>query len=800
MKNIIILILCLTLCVVAKAQYLDCVDALPICSGGSLNYSSSGAGTDDFANTNNDNGCLLFGEHQSVWLVIKISQLSAPGANLGFTLTPNAAGGDDFDFAVYGPLSNCNNLGSPIRCSYANATLDNCGYCPQTGLGNGATDPIEGATGDGFVANLITYPSEVYYILIDNFSASYDGFSLEWTGNAELDCNLNCFANPGTFSLAGSANNETTNFPLQYTDNYVLCPGDGITFQTDENYVLPSAVGQEDASMLWALYTAPPPPSPSPNDAGFSGVLIDEDFITTINTAGTQSDLPAEVNLTNSTLWIVPVTGDDGNTNGNPNGTISIDADGDGCYVYGEPFAITYLEEIEVLPRTTCTELILKITNGMPAVFGGSYTISNFQPTYAQISNTTPGYEQDISVYNLNYGDSYSFDITDSNGCTSSFSGVFEYNGPRPDANATPNMSACPLEAITLNAWTYAWGTEFSYSWTGPGGFTSNQQNPTIPAIAGNYNVVVTVDGCESNPATTVVEVLDAPILDPIPDQANCSNSFDLSTINLTGTNLIGADFNYYADANGAPGNPITPIVVTSGTYWIEAIPTNNNLTCNGLQQVEVILGNITVTINSIQSVSCQGLADGAINTNISGGQAPFTFDWSGTDANTEDPEGLPPGLYTLTVTDALGCIGILEAQVPEVTAMDVQLLDISDPDCGTSTNGSISLGVTGGTAPHSIIWSNGATGFLNGQLGAGDYSYTITDANNCTLISTEAISLNAPSDLSISQTVVEPDCGNNAGSISIIVAGGSGNYSYTWPHDPTNTSNSANNLSSGPY
>ena len=787
-----------------QAQYTDCINALPICDNASLNYSSSGAGMDDFENTSNDNGCLLFGEHQSVWLVIKISQLSAPGAELGFTLTPNnTTNVDDFDFAVYGPLSNCDNLGSPIRCSYANATLDNCGFCPQTGLGMGATDPVEGATGNGFVANLTTYPSEVYYILVDNFTASNTGFSLEWTGDAVLDCNLNCFANPGTYSIAANTGNESMSFPLGNSnpDQYVLCHNDGIVFQTDENYILPDPAGQEDATMLWALYNAVPPAMPSPNDAAFTGVLVDADFINEINTNGLQSTLPSGLNLTNNTLWVVPVTADDGDTNGNPNGTLGIDTDGDGCYVYGEPFAITYLDEIEVIATNNCTETEIKITGGMPALFGGSYTISNLSPASANITNNSPVYQETFSLRNLNYGDSYSFDITDNNGCTSSFSGVFEYAGPYPEVEATPNFSVCPLESVQLVAWTNDFGQDINYIWTGPGGFYSEEQNPVIsPAIEGTFSVVVEVDGCPSNPTSVEVEVRDAPSIDPIEAQLICANSFDLSSINLTGSNLIGASFNYYADDNGAPGAPVNAEVVTSGTYWIEAIPADNSFTCNGLQPVEIVLGNVLVSINSIQSVSCQGLADATINTNTSGGQAPFSYVWTGTDANTADVSGLEAGLYSLTVTDAIGCESSLEVLIEEPDPISFQMIDLQDPSCADLDDGSISIAVEGGTMPYNLTWSNGATDMINSNLAAGDYFFTITDANNCTLNNTEAISLTSPTDLSISVSTTDSECSTEAGSITINASGGTGDYTYSWSHDPNINTNTADNLGAGNY
>jgi len=90
------------------AQFVDCETALPVCSNGAINENSFGSGFDDFANPNNQGGCLVSGENQSLWLFIQIES----GSTLGFDIIPE--GLDDYDFAVYGPDRECGNLGSPI--------------------------------------------------------------------------------------------------------------------------------------------------------------------------------------------------------------------------------------------------------------------------------------------------------------------------------------------------------------------------------------------------------------------------------------------------------------------------------------------------------------------------------------------------------------------------------------------------------------------------------------------------------------------------------------------------------------
>ena len=177
------------------AQNNDCSSAQVICDNNQISYNPSGPGVDDFANPNNDPGCLLgvpIAEHQSAWYYFEFTSDMPANSVLEFVITPNAGTGEDYDFAIYGPDPACGDLGEPIRCTYASAT---CLYCPLTGLGNGETVYTEGGTGTGFIAPIVVQPGEGFYLLVDNWlTTSSSGFDLAWGGSA-ADY-LNCDATP----------------------------------------------------------------------------------------------------------------------------------------------------------------------------------------------------------------------------------------------------------------------------------------------------------------------------------------------------------------------------------------------------------------------------------------------------------------------------------------------------------------------------------------------------------------------------------------------------------------------------
>ena len=188
----------------ATAQITDCSGAEVLCSDGVISFNPNGIGTDDFASPGNNSGCLAGGENQTAWYYFEFDAAMPAGSQIEFTIDPNGGAGEDYDFAVFGPDVDCGALGSPIRCSFA---ASSCGFCPQTGLGNGATDNSEGAGGDGYVAPITVQPGQGFYLLVDNWLGSSNGFDLSWGGSAAPF--LNCNADP-TCELEANAGPNIT--------------------------------------------------------------------------------------------------------------------------------------------------------------------------------------------------------------------------------------------------------------------------------------------------------------------------------------------------------------------------------------------------------------------------------------------------------------------------------------------------------------------------------------------------------------------------------------------------------------
>ena len=139
---------------------------------------------------------------------------------------------------------------------------------------------------------------------------------------------------------------------------------------------------------------------------------------------------------------------------------------------------------------------------------------------------------------------------------------------------ASNGGQVCVGSTLNLYASTVAGAT---YAWTGPNGFTSAEQNPSIPnataAAAGTYSVTATVGGCTSSSAGTTYATVNA-----IPSAPTASNGGTVcpgGTLSLTASTVSGATY-AWTGPNGftsAAQNPTIPNATTeaTGTYSVTA-------------------------------------------------------------------------------------------------------------------------------------------------------------------------------------------------------------------------------------
>lgn len=136
---------------------------------------------------------------------------------------------------------------------------------------------------------------------------------------------------------------------------------------------------------------------------------------------------------------------------------------------------------------------------------------------------------------------------------------------------------------------------------------------------------------------------------------------------------------------------------------------------------------NIETTYNP-----CSSLENIVLGGITNGGVGPFTYSWS-TGSTNEIIFINSAGVYTVTITDANNWVASDTIEIFDSAILNTNPIIQHVSEFGLS-DGSIDLNVSGGTEPYTILWSNGISSPLIGDLSPGQYSYTITDANGCQL------------------------------------------------------------------
>lgn len=179
----------------------------------------------------------------------------------------------------------------------------------------------------------------------------------------------------------------------------------------------------------------------------------------------------------------------------------------------------------------------------------------------------------------------------------------------------------------------------------------------------------------------------------------------------------------------------------------------------------------------------CHNADAGKLEVTVSGGVAPYTYQWSAPGqaniGNSAVLEGVAAGAYTLTVTDANACVKSANYVLSNPAALSLQLVQSAskDPDCNKGCDGILRVQGQGGTAPYTYRWNNGQTSNEATGLCAGSHSVTITDANGCALSASYELFDPAPIALNLPTTVTL--C---PGQVYTANAGNAG-ASYEWTY-----------------
>lgn len=157
----------------------------------------------------------------------------------------------------------------------------------------------------------------------------------------------------------------------------------------------------------------------------------------------------------------------------------------------------------------------------------------------------------------------------------------------------------------------------------------------------------------------------------------------------------------------------------------------------------------------------------------------------------------LAQGSHTIHVKDADGCVKDTVFNITACCSPAALTGTVTDVKCRGNATGAVALTLTGGSAPTSYIWTNGATTKNITALLAGNYSVTVTYQGGCSNSASFVVAQPATS-VSATTTGSTLTCyGNTNGTASVTPTGGTPAYTYAWSNGQT-TAN-ATGLSTGP-
>jgi gliding motility-associated-like protein len=461
-----------------------------------------------------------------------------------------------------------------------------------------------------------------------------------------------------------------------------------------------------------------------------------------------------------------------------------------------QPPQLSLLDNNTTIQDATCNgamdgSIQVSATGGTPDI-NGNYTYSwsgglgDVVAGSSMVSNLDPG--------------NYTLTVTDSNGCTVMQSYTVA-------ASKTLGVNLVFLSNVSCNGeddgTLQVMGTStglppfaaFTYDWEHlPTGNTFNgaQINGLAP---GQYALTVTdqdPQGCMvlDTFEITEPELLEIQLIELLNE--SCDNGGDDGQITI---GVTGGTFPYTYAWSDMQMDSIASNL-SEGQYTIDVEDDNG---CMASEVFDITAPTPpTIDLLDNDTLDCPNDMNGTLTVVASPGGAPIdTYDWDNGD-NGPTINNLSTGTYIVTVTAVDGCFAIDTAEVIAPAPLVLDSIVGTSPTCTGGDNGSLSVFVSGGTTPYTYTWGlpGGNQTTMNNLfpgLEAGDYSVTITDANNCEeLITLGSIVDPASIDVTFSNTVdvscFENVCDGQATASAIYSDGTTGVFTFTWESGEMNT------------
>jgi hypothetical protein len=379
----------------------------------------------------------------------------------------------------------------------------------------------------------------------------------------------------------------------------------------------------------------------------------------------------------------------------------------------------------------TCNDTLVTLA-GSSSTSGVTYNWSGPNSFTSTVQNPT------VSV-----AGTYTLVVTNpANECTSAASANVDQNTATPDVSATGASLPCSGSvSITGNSTV----TNAIFNWTGPGGFVSTVQNPTV-TTAGVYTLTVTdtVNGCTASDTAIVTE---GPTIPGVTATADDPLTCATTSVTLSGNAGISGVTYSWSGPENFTSSLQNPTVSIPGTYTLTV--TNPENGCIATATADVASDTTTPDVTAIGgTITCTNTS---VTLTGSSSTSGVTYSWSGPNSFTstdQNPTVNTIGTYTLTVTNlANGCTA---TDTANVTIDTISPGAMASGDTITCSSGSVILTGSSLTPGVSYSWS-GPDSFTSTDQNpsvsvAGTYTLTVTNpANGCISIATADVAQDTP-------------------------------------------------------
>ncbi|MBP6090328.1 MAG: gliding motility-associated C-terminal domain-containing protein [Crocinitomicaceae bacterium] len=399
-------------------------------------------------------------------------------------------------------------------------------------------------------------------------------------------------------------------------------------------------------------------------------------------------------------------------------------------------------------------------------------------------------------------------EISVSVGCSSQAPVIYTiYVNPQATITANPITDLlCSGETTGITMTSNVAGATFSWTASGAasiGGesngsgtaITQTLTNTGTSTQAMNYVISIGNVSCPGATVTAVMNVQPPLTINSNVDIAVCSGglispsnySSTPSGASLTWTNSntsIGiaasgtGQINQWNAPTNTSGNAINgTVIVAAELNGCPSVKDTFNVVINTTPSIQLVL-NPTTGLDCINT-ACQ------INGVVS--PSTTTVSWTGpsitSGGTTLTPTIGAAGTYTVSLTDpATGCSGSGSIVVDAPTQLSITSLNISPVTCNNGSNASIIVNTDNTLANLDFAWTPSiSTSNVALNLSAGTYSVIVTNEDNCQADTSVTFINPAPLDIQMTGSV-DSECGEANGQISVLVSGGNGGGTYSWP------------------